>query len=119
MDDVYDLSWSGCGQFLLSGSVDNAAIITNVHKNSKVAHLSDSRGYVQGVSWNRKHNLVSTLSSDRACRTYNAANKKLVAKSYKANFNLNDDAGKKKKEPAKLVEQPKADIPEEGKPAVI
>ena len=36
LDDVYDLSWSGCGQFLLSGSVDNAAIITNVHKNNKV-----------------------------------------------------------------------------------
>ena len=36
LDDVYDLSWSGCGHFLLSGSVDNAAIITNVHKNNKV-----------------------------------------------------------------------------------
>ena len=39
LDDVYDLSWSGCGQFLLSGSVDNAAIITNVHKNNKVRYL--------------------------------------------------------------------------------
>jgi len=97
LDDVYDLSWSGCGQFLLSGSVDNAAIITNVHKNNKVAHFSDSRGYVQGVSWNKKHNLVSTLSSDRACRTYNTATKKIVTKSYKANLNLNDEAGKKKK----------------------
>ena len=36
LDDVYDLSWSPCGQFLLSGSVDNTAIISNVHKNSKV-----------------------------------------------------------------------------------
>ena len=39
LDDVYDLSWSPCGQFLLSGSVDNAAIISNVHKNSKVPKL--------------------------------------------------------------------------------
>lgn len=42
LDDVYDLSWSGCGQFLLSGSVDNAAIITNVHKNNKVRFLDMS-----------------------------------------------------------------------------
>ena len=39
LDDVYDLSWSPCGQFLLSGSVDNSAIISNVHKNSKVSSL--------------------------------------------------------------------------------
>ena len=49
------------------------------------------------MSWNKKHNLVSTLSSDRACRTYNTATKKSVSKSYKANLNLNDEASKKKK----------------------
>ena len=43
LDDVYDLAWSPCSQFLLSGSVDNSAIITNVHKNQKVAHFSDSQ----------------------------------------------------------------------------
>ena len=64
---------------------------------SQVAHFSDSRGYVQGVSWNKKHNLVATLSSDRACRTYNTATKKIVSKSYKANLNLNDESSKKKK----------------------
>jgi len=96
LDDVYDLSWSGCGQFLVSGSVDNAAIITNVHKNNKVGHFSDSRGYIQGVSWNKKHNLVSTLSSDRSCRTYNSSTKKLISKNYKAHLNLNDESSKKK-----------------------
>ena len=40
---------------------------------------------------------MSTLSSDRACRTYNTATKKIVSKSYKANLNLNDEASKKKK----------------------
>merc|ERR1712098_863675 len=86
LDDVYDLSWS----------VDNAAIITNVHKNNKVGHFSDSRGYIQGVSWNKKHNLVSTLSSDRSCRTYNSSTKKLISKNYKAHLNLNDESSKKK-----------------------
>ena len=89
LDDVYDLSWSPCSNFLVSGSVDNAAIITNVHKNTKVAHFTESRGYVQGVSWNKKHPLVSSLSSDRVCRTYNTDTKKLVGRSYKANLQIN------------------------------
>ena len=42
LDDVYDLSWSPCGQFLLSGSVDNSAVISNVHKNTKVCKTSSS-----------------------------------------------------------------------------
>ena len=49
------------------------------------------------MSWNKKHNLVATLSSDRACRTYNTKTKKIVSKSYKANLTLNDEASKKKK----------------------
>ena len=102
LDDVYDLSWSPCSQFLLSGSVDNAAIITNVHKNSKVAHFSESRGYVQGVSWNSKHSLVSSLSSDRACRTYNVNTKKVVAKLYKANLQMSLGPTKQKKKNQKV-----------------
>lgn len=99
LDDVYDLSWSPCGQFLLSGSVDNSAIISNVHKNSKIAHFSDSRGFVQGVSWNKKHNIISTLGSDRSCRSYNSNTKKIISKTYKSVLNLKgESAAKKKKE---------------------
>jgi len=101
LDDVYDLSWSPCGQFLLSGSVDNSAIISNVHKNTKVAHFSDSRGFVQGVSWNKKHNILSTLGSDRACRSYNTTTKKMINKSYKSTLNLKDDSAPKKKKDVK------------------
>ena len=101
LDDVYDLSWSPCSNFLISGSVDNAAIITNVHKNTKVAHFTESRGYVQGVSWNKKHALVSSLSSDRVCRTYNTDTKKLVARSYKANLQINTAAPPQKKKTKK------------------
>merc|ERR1711915_722164 len=99
LDDVYDLTWSPCGQFLLSGSVDNSAIISNVHKNSKIAHFSDSRGFVQGVSWNKKHNIISTLGSDRSCRSYNSNTKKIISKTYKSVLNLKgESAAKKKKE---------------------
>jgi len=97
LDDVYDLSWSPCGQFLLSGSVDNTAIISNVHKNSKVAHLSESRGYIQGVSWNKKYNLVSSLGGDRACRTYNGTNGKLLCKTYKSVLDMKERSKSKKK----------------------
>jgi len=98
LDDVYDLSWSPCGQFLLSGSVDNSAIVSNVHKNTKVSHFSDSRGFVQGVSWNKKYNILSTIGSDRSCRTYNNTTKKLVTKIYKSVLNMKDEKPKKRKD---------------------
>lgn len=104
LDDVYDLSWSPCSNFLVSGSVDNAAIITNVHKNTKLAQFTESRGYVQGVSWNKKHPLVSSLSSDRVCRTYNTDTKKLVGRSYKASLQINTAAPTQKKKIKKETE---------------
>lgn len=86
LDDVYDLAWSPCSQFLLSGSVDNTAIISNVHKNQKVGHLSESQGFVQGVAWNPRHATLATLSSDRKLRVYSSTTRKLMAKVHKANL---------------------------------
>lgn len=117
LDDVYDLSWSPCGQFLLSGSVDNSAIISDVHKNKKVAHFSDSRGFVQGVSWNKKHNILSTLGSDRSCRSYNTTSKKIINKTYKSVLNLKDESVAKKNKDVKPSEAPdvnKTDKPSEA-----
>jgi len=111
LDDVYDLSWSPCGQFLLSGSVDNSAIISNVHKNSKVAHFSDSRGFVQGVSWNKKHNILSTLGSDRSCRSYNTTSKKMISKTYKSVLNLKNESAQKKKKEVKPSDATEATNP--------
>jgi len=102
LDDIYDLAWSPCSNYLLSGSVDNTAIVTQVHKNKKVSLLSDSRGFVQGVAWNPKHNMLSTVGSDRSCRTYNSKVMKLMSKTYKCTLNMeghgkSKSAGKKKK----------------------
>jgi len=121
LDDVYDLSWSPCGELLLSGSVDNSAIVSNIHKNKKLAHFSDSRGFIQGVSWNKKHPLMSTIGGDRTCRTYSAGpNKKLIYKTYKATLNLkNNPSGEKKKQTGdKLTSDKKTDEPsnKEDKP---
>ena len=63
LDDVYDLSWSGCGQFLLSGSVDNAAIITNVHKNNKV------RGFWKCYNFSSTFSLILSLNVSKKKNT--------------------------------------------------
>jgi len=110
LDDIYDLAWSPCSNYLLSGSVDNTAIVTQVHKNKKVSLLSDSRGFVQGVAWNPKHNMLSTVGSDRSCRTYNSKAMKLMSKTYKCTLNMeghgkSKSAGKKKKENKKKEEE--------------
>ena len=76
---VTDLSWSPCSQLLLSGSVDNTAIISNVHKNEEVSRLTETKNDVQGVAWNPKLPLLATHSSDRACRVYNSTTKKMIA----------------------------------------
>jgi len=104
LDDVFDLAWSPCGEFLVSGSLDNSVIISNVHNNKKVAHLGEGKGYMQGVAWNPKHQIISTLGSDRVCRSYSSGpSKKLMYKTYKAVINLKgEESGirKKRKHPS-------------------
>lgn len=101
LDDVYDLCWSPCSQFLISGSVDNTAIITNVHKNQKVGHLSESQGFVQGVAWNPKHPVLTTISSDRKCRFYNSVSRKKIGETYKAFLSLDPEKMVSKKQKKK------------------
>lgn len=40
LEDVYDLSWSKCSQFLISGSVDNSAILWDVGKGNETSGLN-------------------------------------------------------------------------------
>ena len=78
-----------------------ATFSTYKFPNIQVAHFSDSRGFVQGVSWNKKHNILSTLGSDRSCRSYNTTTKKMISKTYKSVLNLKDENVVKKKKDAK------------------
>ncbi|KAK4305817.1 hypothetical protein Pmani_022311 [Petrolisthes manimaculis] len=86
LEDVYDLSWSQCSLFLASGSVDNTAILWDITKGRSMSILSEHKGFVQGVSWDPKGQLVATLCSDRCCRIYNISNKKISVKIYKASL---------------------------------
>lgn len=65
LEDVYDLSWSPNSLFLMSGSVDNAAIIWDIKRGRHKAILNDHQGFVQGVAWDPKNQYLATLSTDR------------------------------------------------------
>ncbi|KAG1681784.1 Chromatin assembly factor 1 subunit B [Nymphon striatum] len=88
VEDIYDLSWSHCSSFIISGSVDNTAIMWDVKKGKNLGLLSDHKGFVQGVSWDPKNNYVATLSSDRFCRIYNVNSKKVVQRIHKASISV-------------------------------
>ncbi|XP_074625192.1 chromatin assembly factor 1 subunit B-like [Acropora palmata] len=81
LEDVYDICWSPDGNNLISGSVDNSAIIWDSTKGSKLMILKDHKHYVQGVSWDPLGHYLVTNSSDRSCRLYNSS-------SYRCCYNI-------------------------------
>lgn len=76
LSDIYDLSWSPDSKFLISGSVDNSAIIWNVDKAKGVQKLTDHSHFVQGVSWDPRNKYIVTQSSDKSARVYKNADMK-------------------------------------------
>lgn len=84
IDDVCDICWSPDNIYLLSGSVDNSAIIWNVEKGKKTSLLNENKGFVQGVAWDPRDTYFATLSSDRALRIFKVSNKKVAYKIHKA-----------------------------------
>ncbi|KAG5318395.1 CAF1B factor, partial [Pseudoatta argentina] len=84
IEDIYDISWSPDSNFLISGSVDNTAILWDIPKGRKTAILQDHKGFVQGVSWDPCNQYVCTISTDRYCRLISIATKKVVQRVYKS-----------------------------------
>ncbi|KAL2081395.1 hypothetical protein ACEWY4_023248 [Coilia grayii] len=76
IEDVYDISWTNDGNFMVSGSVDNTAIMWDVTKGQKMFIFNDHKSYVQGVTWDPLGQYICTLSCDRVMRVYNAHQKK-------------------------------------------
>lgn len=64
-EDIYDLSWSPNSLFLVTGSVDNTAMMWDVYKGKSLAILDDHKGYVQGVAWDPCNQYIATMSTDR------------------------------------------------------
>ncbi|KAJ3592355.1 hypothetical protein NHX12_007482 [Muraenolepis orangiensis] len=76
IEDVYDISWTREGNFMVSGSVDNTAILWDVTKGQKISIFTDHKSYVQGVTWDPLGQYVATLSCDRVMRVYSTQTKK-------------------------------------------
>jgi len=77
---VYDLVWSRDSQYLVTGSIDNTAILWSVEKAKKIQILEGHKHYVQGVCIDPKFKYIVTLSSDRTAKIYkHAKTKKNVA----------------------------------------
>ncbi|KAF7990232.1 hypothetical protein HCN44_000037 [Aphidius gifuensis] len=84
LEDIYDLSWSPDSNFIVSGSVDNTAIIWDVQKGRQISILSDYKGFVQGVTWDPCNQYIATLSTDRQCRLIDLTTMKTINRVNKA-----------------------------------
>ncbi|WAR09325.1 CAF1B-like protein [Mya arenaria] len=78
LEDIYDVSWSADGKFMISGSVDNSAILWDLTKDQKICLINEHNSFVQGVAWDPRNEFVATLSPDRSCRVYNIATRNCV-----------------------------------------
>lgn len=97
LQDVYDLAWAPNSQALISGSVDNTAIVWDVKKantrtNSARVILNDHKGFVQGVAWDPKNKYLATLSTDRYFRLFHARTYKLCRRLGKAKYPVDKDS---------------------------
>lgn len=76
LEDICDLAWSKDGQYLLSGSVDNSAILWDAQKGARVWASDLIKGYVQGVAIDPHTQYLAAISSDRTLRIYNFTEKR-------------------------------------------
>ncbi|XP_041127473.1 chromatin assembly factor 1 subunit B-like isoform X1 [Polyodon spathula] len=76
IEDVYDISWTADGNFMVSGSVDNTAIMWDVNKGQKMTVFNEHKSYVQGVTWDPLGQYITTLSCDRVMRVYSTQTRK-------------------------------------------
>nr|CAD7266685.1 unnamed protein product [Timema shepardi] len=84
LEDVYDLCWSPDSTCLISGSVDNTAILWDVQKGRNMGILSEHKSFVQGVTWDPKNQYVATMCSDRTCRVFNIQSRKVASRASKS-----------------------------------
>ncbi|GAB1597834.1 chromatin assembly factor 1 subunit B-like, partial [Argonauta hians] len=78
LEDIYDLCWSADNRFIVSGSVDNSAIIWDVTKDQKVCIFKEHKSFVQGVCWDPLNEFIATMSTDRSCRVFSVEKKSIV-----------------------------------------
>uniref|UniRef100_V9KM81 Chromatin assembly factor 1 subunit B n=1 Tax=Callorhinchus milii TaxID=7868 RepID=V9KM81_CALMI len=78
IEDVYDICWTTDGNQMVSGSVDNTAIMWDINKGQKLWIFNEHKSYVQGVTWDPLGQYIATLSCDRVMRVYSTQNKRVA-----------------------------------------
>jgi len=68
--EIYDLAWSPCGRYFITGAIDNTACVWNLEDKKCIKILSDHTHYVQGVAWDPLGKFIATQSSDRSVAVY-------------------------------------------------
>ncbi|POW04516.1 hypothetical protein PSTT_10306 [Puccinia striiformis] len=68
--EIYDLAWSPCGDFLLTGDTAKTARIWNVTDGSCIKQIAEHSNFVQGVAWDPLGEYIATQSSDRSMNVY-------------------------------------------------
>jgi len=68
--EIYDLAWSPCGDFLLTGDTARTARIWNVTDGSCIKQIAEHSNFVQGVAWDPLGEYIATQSSDRSVNIY-------------------------------------------------
>ncbi len=82
LSDIYDIAWSPDSKYLISGSVDNRALIWSLDKGKVIDRSIDHSHFVQGVSWDPKNKYVTTQSTDKSAKILCNANIKNEIKFY-------------------------------------
>ncbi|XP_072369438.1 chromatin assembly factor 1 subunit B [Scyliorhinus torazame] len=78
IEDVYDICWTTDGNHMVSGSVDNTAIMWDVNKGTKLSIFNEHKSYVQGVTWDPLGQYIATLSCDRVMRVYSTQTRRVA-----------------------------------------
>lgn len=72
---VYDLTWSPTGEYILAGSTDNVARIFSANDGTCLKEIVEHNHYVQGVAWDPMNEYIATQSSDRSMHVHRVSAK--------------------------------------------
>lgn len=93
LDDIYDISWSKDGNFLVSSSMDNTVVLWDMQKYNKLHIFSDFKGNVQGVCLDPLNRFVASIGIDRTLRIHDINTKKTAFKVSKAPWTNSTEKG--------------------------
>lgn len=72
---VYDLTWSPTGEYILAGSTDNVARVFTASDGKCIKEIVEHSHYVQGVAWDPMNEYIATQSSDRSMHVHKITSK--------------------------------------------